>query len=923
MAKQDLENPASLSPELDEQKKPADSDAIAGQTQEAAAKAIESPTQQFEWAETSVPENLKAILGKALESAAAPLFEQEFVSTKEIEVSRVVKGRLPFLPSKEEKVSTTLSETKKLIVEVNSKVLSHNYFEKGAVLGRFAEAQTSQPESFLVGKNLERNGSTVRALVSGIVRLGSNWIDLVPLVDHSWSLSQSEDKSWCYFDFAPGSNLIEAPNADAVLLAARQLGYKPEMLLQSACLGFLIQNASLTGNALVKHNLGLNQDSVWQICVSKDNLKAVLNCMKAFGDGKALELKALGSTLNASNVKYSKDKVKKDIMNWYSSNEKYLASYLLAEGKPAETAPAQTLSINADEFDKKLAPQLLETIKKSGLPLSLSSVFPCSAIVGLYAVAKDQRPLTLGPLLAGKPGMDVFGKIVPALETKKVDLKLFGSLELMGSNLISVKSAGILALAKENDRYFAACFPHADAEVQVQLSDDRLLAWISVFARLGLGKGLSASDINAALDKAGVKKGINQEVLQAIVSKASTGEAISRLEIAQGKAASGGSENQINYQIQFASGQKVRQRSDGSIDFRNQDRYTTVSKDAVIAEMAPPTELPSPGFDVTGKELAPVVDPSLALIIGKGIKVSKREDGISILVAEYDGELIREKNSISINPAFTIKGNVDTSTGNIKFPGAVSVTGDVMSGFSIVCGGEIKIGGSVEASLLSSESDILIQNGVKGAGKALLRSKKNVGAGFIELCTIMAVGDIHIKKALLRSKVKCNGKIVSPDDAHIFGGEINVRSGLHVGNLGNQTGVRTKVFFGQDILVADQISVEEKEIVKIQNELVSINSSMINAQKNADKSLMQLLINRKVLLMKALEKRNLRLFTLKERYEQHFDSEIVVKGTLWPGVVIESHGRLHEVSKPTKAVKIVFDTATGHIVESPIGQKPS
>lgn len=67
--------------------------------------------------------------------------------------------------------------------------------------------------------------------------------------------------------------------------------------------------------------------------------------------------------------------------------------------------------------------------------------------------------------------------------------------------------------------------------------------------------------------------------------------------------------------------------------------------------------------------------------------------------------------------------------------------------------------------------------------------------------------------------------------------------------------------------------------------------------------------------MKMLEKRSMLLFTLRERFEQHFDSSVVVRGTVYPGVVIESHGRYWSTETPKKGITLIFDQETGRIIE--------
>jgi hypothetical protein len=67
-----------------------------------------------------------------------------------------------------------------------------------------------------------------------------------------------------------------------------------------------------------------------------------------------------------------------------------------------------------------------------------------------------------------------------------------------------------------------------------------------------------------------------------------------------------------------------------------------------------------------------------------------------------------------------------------------------------------------------------------------------------------------------------------------------------------------------------------------------------------------------------LDKRNLKLINLRDKFDLHVPSEIVVRETLFPGVSIESHGRLYEPKSRRTAVRLIFNEQTGHIEEKPL-----
>ena len=67
--------------------------------------------------------------------------------------------------------------------------------------------------------------------------------------------------------------------------------------------------------------------------------------------------------------------------------------------------------------------------------------------------------------------------------------------------------------------------------------------------------------------------------------------------------------------------------------------------------------------------------------------------------------------------------------------------------------------------------------------------------------------------------------------------------------------------------------------------------------------------------MKAIELRKKRLIALHDTFDLHVPSEVVVRGTLYPGVIIESHGRRWETQTPKNMITLRFDQTQGKVVE--------
>jgi uncharacterized protein (DUF342 family) len=299
------------------------------------------------------------------------------------------------------------------------------------------------------------------------------------------------------------------------------------------------------------------------------------------------------------------------------------------------------------------------------------------------------------------------------------------------------------------------------------------------------------------------------------------------------------------------------------------------------------------------------------------IREEKKENGDRILYAARNGELSFEKNTLSVSLSQKIKGDVGPATGNIRFPGSIVIGGTVLSGYTVISGGDILIGGSVEAALVSADGLIKIVEGIKGAKRGTVRARKTLEASFAEQAIVLAVDDIVFKSSALLCNVKTNGKLVLQGErGALIGGLCRVRKGAEIQTLGSENGAKTQISFGQDYLIMDAIEAEEREIEKVKAMILQADRSM--RQLESEGSSLDKIRQDKLKLIKLLEKRSLRIFEMREKFEEHFPAEIQVRGTVYPGVIIESHNRYHEVRQKKQKVVFTFDPQLGRIVDRPM-----
>ena len=524
---------------------------------------------------------------------------------------------------------------------------------------------------------------------------------------------------------------------------------------------------------------------------------------------------------------------------------------------------------------------------------------------------------SLRPGSIGASGVDVFGKSTPGIRGKDpVQYRLFGDVRATRSGIVST-AAGLLEVGEVEERLLIRVRSHKDAVLECLLSGDRMKGFISLIPHEGTGDPIQLDRLAAALKRAGIVKGLKADVLQQAIASAQAGEAVRMCFVAEGEPPIHSSGHKVVFRVQMASGKQVMVKKDGRADYKSHDSITLVKKGELIAEIVPPSDGPADGWDVTGRNLPAKKTQGLPVKVGENVRQSSEAEGAVKLYADQSGELRYDGSLVEIQRVHLIAGDVDLKSGNVSFPGSIRVKGAVLSGFKVISGADITVEDIVQGALLSAEGTIELSQGVKGGGKAILRAKEEIRTYFAEQAVMLAVGDIRVANSCLRCHVKCNSKVLLESDRGNFvGGSIRAKKGIELNNLGSRGGIRTEVSFGQDYLVADQIGVEEKEINACKKKIAELDSTMKRLERTADQASrteLEKARKEKLFALKQMEKRSRRLFLLREKFEEHFASEVIIRGIVYPGVIVESHGRFFMVREEKKGIAMFFNSELGAI----------
>ncbi len=330
-----------------------------------------------------------------------------------------------------------------------------------------------------------------------------------------------------------------------------------------------------------------------------------------------------------------------------------------------------------------------------------------------------------------------------------------------------------------------------DGTCSITISEDGMSAWITLSSPKNGGTAVTLEQVNKALEENGITVNINQLVVeQTVYLKLWDHPHL----VATGDPAEEGKDGYIEYF--FPISEEVMpavETEDGKVDFRNLNLIHNFKKGDLLAERFPATEGKS-GQTVTGKVVLPPKVNNPPLVGGKDTELDS--SGVRLLAAK-DGHASMVDGKPNIISVYIVQHDLDFSVGNIDFVGNVQIKGDVKSGFSIRAGGDVEIAGMVESAQIFAEGNILIKNGIFGAGKCHLYAGGNILAKYVENATLKSLKDVIVNDSITRSQIKAGGKIkINNYSGDILGGHLEALDEITAGVFGSHLHVPTELELG-------------------------------------------------------------------------------------------------------------------------------
>ena len=323
------------------------------------------------------------------------------------------------------------------------------------------------------------------------------------------------------------------------------------------------------------------------------------------------------------------------------------------------------------------------------------------------------------------------------------------------------------------------------------ISSSKLYAWVLVLPPIGQGRPLSRDMLFQALEGQGIAYGVDERLTDRL--SRDENRYFTLYLIAKGKPAFDGKNGNIVDYFPRVVERVLEVNEYDQVDYTALNLIHNVKEGEEICRLIRPTE-GEPGRTVLGQEIPAKSGKAVPLPKGRNTEIS--EDG-DALVALSSGHVEFTGRSFQVKPVLDIDGDVDFSTGNIKFLGDVNIKGDVLTGFTVRAMGSIWVGGVIEAgSTVEAGGDLTVVKGILGDGTTTVRSQRCIFSKYVENATIYVKENLQTD-AIINGNVYCDGDIlVRSGRGTIMGGRIWAAKKVSATTVGSKAECRTAITLG-------------------------------------------------------------------------------------------------------------------------------
>jgi hypothetical protein len=726
----------------------------------------------------------------------------------------------------------------------------------------------------------------------------------------NWTIKRNDHNKKWYFSVSDVDSVdCVFPQYEEMKARAVKEGVSPENLINAQQFERYLDKIVYGKTLPIPLEIELDSSFDARLIIESDKTKAMLYIRKAKDAPHSIDKKLITNMLNNSGIENIDFKSLDEKITAFSAAPEREIELVIAEGVLPRRGKNRTLIPHITKLQNEQAVILrkklihaVETAREQA-QIIYDKEFPLSQAQYLAVVAKNDLLFEFSKSEIGEDGSDIYGNPIPGLPGNDPFVLDLRNIEQTNDDL-KAECSGILLLAQNDEALKLRIIPYKDAEVKAVISEDKMEASLVMEAGKGAGSRLSLSQLKKALEAVGLPENrYSEAVLKDAIYEARSSLGTVEFTVSRGRDAVAPHSYKFDWKVEFGHSNTV-----------------SVKRGDVLLETTL-LEAGEKGIDVFGNTIE--IDKAKVLKLPQtDATVRSKQDGKKVVfTAVTAGEFVKSTEMLKILNSKTIATDVNNETGDILFAGDIIINGNIDANRSIKAGGSLTVNGDAGMALLYTKESLLMNGGIRGESRGTVWTKNTMALHFAETARLFAGGNIYIDDYCFRCVVKTNGELaISGEPGSFIGGNAHAARGIRVRNLGDYKTVRTIISFGQDYLIKDRIEVYEKQTQENLAALARIESELDNPATPTDR--IQELREQKVILLKSNTALGIKIFKLKEHFESHIPSAVKITGTVYPGVILESHGRYYEVREPTSHVIFTFDPELGRIICKPIDVQP-
>lgn len=443
------------------------------------------------------------------------------------------------------------------------------------------------------------------------------------------------------------------------------------------------------------------------------------------------------------------------------------------------------------------------------------------------------------------------------------------------------------------------------SKIDITVTPDNSAAFVSFSRPSNGGMDVTFEDIMDMLDQRFIKHGILEDDIKLAIKLERYDENIMA---AKWDEPVDGVDGTIKFY--YNSDQVIRPVEDehGDVDFKDLGLVRNITAGTPIAMITLPTE-GKPGKDILGNEVQQKPGTPAVYTLGNGTSLVNNDTEV---VAAVDGNLVYRNGSFCVDETLLINGNVEVSTGNIDFIGAVTIKGDVHEGFRVSSKRDITVTGTATGAELISEGNVTVKVGVINT---TIKCNGDVKLGFCESSFIECDGTVD-SVSFVGSEVFAQ-KIIASGKGVMMGGKYTALDGVEASIIGSDKYLKTEVTLGNNAILTKESEDLKKSIAEMEDKVDQLGKVLDTLAQLAKKmklppereQLKTDAVRNRLKLMNEIKKANTRIAEIEEALKLKQNLSVVCKRIIYPGVILRINNCVYNVNAQQNHVRATAEGA--------------